>query len=109
MDRQSQFYRKKQPQEQVNVPQQQGPELLRDLWEAAKGGWKNPNLTFEQWDWKNQPRRNMQEWLTQNPGKTEADYRRFIQSYPRRNKKKYNWLQRLMIPKSIRNTWNKIR
>lgn len=88
MRKNSQFWRRQPPPEEA---QPADPQRFKRYWDAAKGGWKNPHLKFEDWD---QRFLSMKQWMEANPGKNEQDYRQY--SARLRRPKKRNWLNRAL-------------
>ncbi len=86
MYKNSQFYQQQPAQEEA---QPADPQQLKRYWEALKGGWRNPRLTYQQWS---QRFLGPQQWMAQNPGATMEDFRQYRAKL--KQPRKRNWMQR---------------
>jgi hypothetical protein len=102
VNRESQYLPpKRKPAVPVDVNSGSNPsqyERLRKLWQDARTGfmegWEHPSFKKRDWQAYDQRFLNMKDWLSQNPGTTELDYRKYRRAVPK--PRRQNWLQRTL-------------
>lgn len=99
-------YRRQRPKTPTNVPTKYPSEIeqrnfnIGDMWTSFQEGWGNPEFSSTDWEFWDNKDLTFEQFKKKYPGSTREDYQNFKNRVP---KSRWNWLQRALIPRSIRN------